>query len=334
MKILLINNYELEAYIRASKEDRTPCNHNWGADYLIEKGEDVDILLFRSRFSNRIGIILNRIWFNLKLLFKASRYDVVVSFFTPVVDFLAFFRKLGFCRKLRLYTLTHHRVKTWQLKGKHNMILFISEHIMNAYKDKISTPLEYVEWGPDIPFYREYKNINERNGDVKFITAGKTNRDDSIVENVCSQLCVSLTVLNSNVVKKNGVVIKTDDHKWGNIVSYHEMLEYMSGCDVSIIPVVKSLPSSILCGLTSFDDAIAMGHCILMSDNTNISVDVEGNKMGLLYKAGDDEDLKEKILFLSSHPELTREYGRNARKYAEEHSYQHYCEKLYQMIQD
>ena len=77
-----------------------------------------------------------------------------------------------------------------------------------------------------------------------------------------------------------------------------------------------------------------MGHCFLMSDNTNISVDVEGNKMGLLYKAGDEEDLKEKILFLSSHPELTREYGRNARKYAEKHSYQHYCEKLYQLIQD
>lgn len=36
-----------------------------------------------------------------------------------------------------------------------------------------------------------------------------------------------------------------------------------------------------------------MGHCILMSDNTNISVDVEGNKMGLLYKAGDEEALKD-----------------------------------------
>ena len=54
---------------------------------------------------------------------------------------------------------------------------------------------------------REYKNFEERKGDVKFITVGKTNRDDTLVEKVCSQLCVSLTVLNSNVVKKNGVAI-------------------------------------------------------------------------------------------------------------------------------
>lgn len=335
MKILLINNYELEAYIRASKEDKTPCNHNWGGDYLIKSGEEVKILMFKQPFSNRLGILFYRIWFNLKLLYSAKKYDVIISFFTPIIDFFGLLRKLGFYRKIRLYTLTHHAVKTWELKGKFNKIFFISKDIMNLYKSETLSPMAYLEWGPDIPFYREYSNIeNKRNGLVKFIAAGKTNRDDVLVEQVCSQLGVSLTLINSNVVKQDGNVLKTNNHKWGNILSYHEMLEYMSVCDVSIIPVVKSFSSKSLCGLTSFDDAIAMGHCILMSDNTNISVDIEGNNMGLIYKAGDEADLKEKLLFLSSHPDLTREFGRNARKYALEHSYQQYCEELYRMIKD
>ena len=333
MKILLINNYELEAYIRASKEDKTPCNHNWGGDYLIDKGEDVDILMIGHPYSNRFGILLYRFWFNLKLLFSIKKYDAVVSFFTPVIDFLGYFRKIGLYPHCRLYTLSHHGVKTWQLKGKYNKVFFISKDIMKLYKNKISSPMEYLEWGPDISFYREF-NTENRKGNIKFITAGKTNRDDILVEKVCSQLGIPITLLNSNFVKQDGKIIKSNSHKWGNIVSYHQMLEYMSYCDVSIIPVVKDFSPTSLCGLTSFDDAIAMGHCIVMSDNTNISVDIEGNKMGLLYKAGDEADLKEKLSFLASNPDLTREYGRNARKYAEEHSYRHYCEELYRMIQD
>ena len=110
------------------------------------------------------------------------------------------------------------------------------------------------------------------------------------------------------------------------------MVQYMNDCDVSIIPIVPELASSSLCGLTSFIDALALGQPILMSDNTNISVDIDKLKIGLTYKAGDYENLKDKILYMKNNPQVVKEMGLNARKYAERHSYEEFCKVLYQAI--
>lgn len=332
MKILAINNYEIDIYVEKAKHDITPANHCWGVDYLISQGEEVDMLVYKQSASNRWMILLQRLWFNIKLVTIIMKYDVVVSFYTPVIDFVGLFFKLFPIKHPRLFELCHHEVKSWQLKGNFERIFFISHGIMKRYNAG-SDKLMYLEWGPDIPFYREYKE-KHLPSKVTFFTGGKTNRDDTLVEKVCKKMKVPLIMINSNFVKKNGIVCQHNDHKWGNIVSYHDMLDLMRTSDVSIIPVVPSLPKERLCGLTSFDDAIAMGHCILMSDNTNISVDIEKYRMGLYYKAGDENDLKSKVMFLTSHPEVVFEYGRNARAYAETHSYRAFCEKLYASIKE
>jgi glycosyltransferase involved in cell wall biosynthesis len=75
-----------------------------------------------------------------------------------------------------------------------------------------------------------------------------------------------------------------------------------------------------------------LGHPILMSDNTNISVDIDKLKIGLTYKAGDYDDLKDKILYMKNNPKIVKEMGVNARRYAEQHDYSKFCKVLYNEI--
>lgn len=142
-----------------------------------------------------------------------------------------------------------------------------------------------------------------------------------------------LTLINSQVIKVDGKVEKTSNQAYGLITDYPTMVKYMLKTDVAVIPVKKSPNNSgTLCGLTSFLDALGLGKAIIMSDNTNIDVDIEQNQMGLYYKAGDVEDLKKKMQYCEDNPDVVRDFGRHSRIYGETHSYEHYCKQLEEVI--
>lgn len=50
-----------------------------------------------------------------------------------------------------------------------------------------------------------------------------------------------------------------------------------------------------LIGLTSFVDALALGIPVLISDNSQIGIDIESLKLGYVYKAEDMYDFEEKV---------------------------------------
>lgn len=96
MKILAINNYDLEWAYKEFGD--VPMHQTWGVSYFREKGHQVDTVTFRNR-----GGQFESLKFNLQLWKMSSQYDVIISFFTPCIHFLAYLKVLGLV-KARLYT--------------------------------------------------------------------------------------------------------------------------------------------------------------------------------------------------------------------------------------
>lgn len=139
-----------------------------------------------------------------------------------------------------------------------------------------------------------------------------------------------MTVITDRISSSFSVI--TSGQKGKNAIPYHELLKCMAQSSISLIPINADRPKTYLCGLTSFLDALALGQSIIMSDNTNISVDIEALGIGLVYKAGDETDLISKIEYMRTHPKYTQECGINARKYVEKCSYKEYCEQLERLM--
>lgn len=262
---------------------------------------------------------------------------MVISFYNPVIGFAALFKKFRLINKVRLYTFVHHLGNRPQLYSGYDKIFFLSEILMEEAKRRypnLAEKMVYLEWGPDMPFYEEtYKTLSNKVCPDKpvVISNGKTARDIKLLESACEELDIPSIVVTDSLKSKSANIV-TSGKKGRNAITYVELMKYMSQSDISVIPIVKRKEKANLCGLTSFLDALALGQPIVMSDNTNISVDIEGLGMGKLYKADDKEDLKAKLKFFVDHPERIREYGDRARAYALKHTYLDSCKHLEQFI--
>lgn len=327
MKILCINGYQLE---QDPHKYQIPYQHCWGVDYLREKGNSVDTIVYDGFSPNRISNLINRILFNLKLLHKSRNYDIILSFYSPIIDILGIFKRIGLTN-IKLFTFVHHFGKSWQVNSSFNKIFFISKPVMRLYDNK-GLKLKFIEWGPDLDFYDHYIKKSEINNKLCFVSNGRTNRDIDIIRKACHETESSLIIMESNRLLIDDEIILERKQKTGLLINRPQMVEYMNKAQVSLISVKKDFSKTSLCGLNSFIEALALGQPIIMSDNTNIEVDIEKLKIGLLYKAGDLADLIDKINFFKNNPHLINEYSKNARKYAESHSYIHYCQDLYNSI--
>lgn len=336
MKILAINNYSLEATLTKSQNGDMPAHHTWGVDYLRSKGYSIDLQLF----TNGGGKIKSRIaelWYNIKNIRTFSKYDVVISFCNPVIGFSALFKKLGLLRRVRLYTLVHHLPNHPELCSGYDRIFFLSSNIMEEAQRRypsLARKMSYLEWGPDLPFYEEayHKITSKEIVEMPIVISnGKTARDIGLLESACEELGTSCIIITDKARCKTPNVVASGK-KGQNAIKDIDLLNYMTQSDVSVIPVVVRPSKTSLCGLTSFLDALALGQPIVMSDNTNISVDIEALKIGKIYKSGDKEDLEEKLKFFIQNPNYIKEYGQRAREYALKHSYLDYCKQLQNFI--
>lgn len=333
MRILAINNYSLEKCLENSKKGIMPAHHTWGCDYLSLKGHDVKFMYFnnsggvKKRLSNMLFCLRNISFFN--------QFDIIIAFANPIIGWCALFKKVGLI-KSHLYTLVHHCSRFMELYEEYDKIFFLSERIQKMTQDKypkLSDKMFFLEWGPDLPFYEStyQKMLCNNKTELIFISTGKTCRDLNLVTSVCKKMNLPLIVITDKVDSSHSAI--ESGQKGKNAISYQELLNYMSQSTVSLIPIDAKRSRLRLCGLTSFLDALALGQPIIMSDNTNISVDIEGLEIGLVYQAGNEADLTKKLNYLSEHPEYVSKCRINARQYAINNSYENYCKRLEKLLQ-
>ena len=335
MKILALNNYDLEWSI--NENGRVPHHQAWGIDELRKQGHLVDTkvikrvpgfdFLFR-RYSTPIQNLLFSFYIVLSL--AGLKYDVIISFYSPTLTFLPFFKKMGFI-KSKLITIVHHAgVSTFSLK-RMDKVLFLSNEIKKTYPPLDNA--ETISWFPDLDFYeltysRMTSTAQKRYSSPSLISTGKSFRDNELLIKACEQLKIPLILFD----KPQATTSKVIEFVPAN--GYLDMLLRMELCAINVVAcsLKTNLNTNHLCGLTSILDGIALGMPLIYSDNCNLPFNPEKEGFGLSFKAGSLESLTSAIKILVDSPSLMIEMGEKARRFAEKNNYKQYCTQLSKAI--
>lgn len=178
------------------------------------------------------------------------------------------------------------------------------------------------------------------NSEIKYdsISAGATGRDFKSMTEALNELEThSLIVspeLNFSYDYKHIKVISGDNQNH-YALSYNDLYKYYSQSKFICIPATVKFGrnSKVLNGLNSFVDATVMHKPVLISDNTNMGIDVERLGIGFKYKAGDVKDMRDKMkIMLSMSDNKYTEMSHNMEMYSLDHNYKVFCKELLDII--
>lgn len=340
MRILAINNYSLDKCLEKVSRGVYPKHHLWGIDYLRDRGHEIKTELYHVpdlHLQGKLHSLFNWIyqfWFCLSIAVRKDRYDAIICFAHPIAGFLPLMRKIGLIQS-KLYTFVHHHRQRITLLNGWDYCFFISQSIMNLSKFSRGGT---ISWGPDLSFYEDtfIKMEALRNELIQsrcLISNGKTMRDLELIDTACCEMHIPLVIITDNY-NTHYATVYISGKKDQNAISDLDNLKLCSKSLICVIPIVKEKPIGMLSGLTSVLDALALGMPLLISDNTNIGLDVESLQLGKIYKTGDKEDFKQKVSELLSDPIALKQYSQNARRFAICHSYINYCRQLAKVIEN
>lgn len=333
MKLLYLNNYGCDKkYIKNCMDLNIPRNHIWGIDFLQKEYEVIiPYIPFKSWHpSNCWAGRIKRILTDLFFIIRYWNVDIVYSAYQGRLTLFALLKKLHLSRK-RLVIVIHHSSSKFFFATQYNKIFYLSPIIKQSYDQKCHIiESEYIHWAGDKQYYAsKYRKEEDK---FMFISAGRSHRDYSCLEKA----------INTSAATNKKTLIICDELKIDNqyitcpqsreTLSYNELVNYYAISKFMIIPINATLKNE-LCGLTSLVDAIQLGIPVLMSDNTNIGIDIEERQLGWIYKAGDAEDMAKKIEIMSLLSETDYQRMQNEiKKYANSHDYDKFAERLCQVM--
>ncbi len=327
-KILIVNNYSMEDSLRLVNDKILPKHHVWGIDRL-SKYFDLKFITYKCP-CYLVKIHLARLYyyyFQLKVLLLSHDCDCIYAAASPLINLLA---RLKYWKLIttKLFMVVHHPRNFSLKRMEYNKLFFITKIAYDQacidYKDK-SNLFIYNEWGPDMNFYR-MQCINKKVRDkISFISIGKAYRDHNVLLAASRNIDVNTFIIctkssqptnyNPETDANIKVLVQNDDTLIsGNLMSYRKMISVLSNYDVVVIPIPHG--HKALCGLTSFNDAIALGKPVIIADSANIGIDVEKEGFGFIYKSGDVKDLREKMNRFVQMPSLIESMGNKAYEYA------------------
>lgn len=136
---------------------------------------------------------------------------------------------------------------------------------------------------------------------------------------------------------KDKINVISGDIKSNNSLSAVDTYKYYSISRFICIPCAPKVGRNKfgLNGLTSFVDAVVMHKPVLISDNTNMGIDVEGLGIGVTYKAGNVDDMSKKMkMMLSMSDEDYDKMCLNMKEYSKSHNYDVFCKELISIISE
>lgn len=331
MKLLYINNYN------CSKEHKAglPDNHLWGIDALT-KVFDVtcanvpgDTIKIRFKGSSLINNFIK----SMKMLFMYFRYDVVYSACGELTDAFALANILHIGNR-RLYKIQHHGGKKIPFAKGYSRIMFISPYVSSLYHipNKVN-----VNWGG----VKDYANkfIQDNSHIVyDFVSAGKSGRDHHCMIAAANKIdgkTLIISAVNDAHYDPSKITVLSGNDSQRNSTSYDDTYNAYARSRFIVIPIAPRTPKSANClsGLTTFVDAVVMKKPVLISDSTNMGVDVEALGIGVVYKAGDSDDMRAKMQQLMAWSDDEYQAAcRNMDEYSKTHNYDEFCKEILAIV--
>lgn len=142
--------------------------------------------------------------------------------------------------------------------------------------------------------------------------------------------------VNDTEYNKNKITIIAGTDPQRNSLSYTDVFHYYMQSKFIVIPIEKHPNQKLnaLRGLTSFVDAVVLNKPVLVSDNTNMGIDIEGLGIGVVYRAGDNNDMLHKMEYLMSlSVDEYKVLCNNMKNYSQTCNYEKFCEELLRQIE-
>lgn len=318
-KLLYINDYACAPdVVDKCRCGQYPESHLWGMKEFIDKNGTQSLYWWQVR--KPVGRLrhLKHVLELLRIFIKYHKCDVIYSAL-PGYEWLFLLAKKMGIKKFCVITVVHHPGSRLLLLGMYDKLIFISRvayerfsHLPNA---------EYLFWGACLKSTGVDKL--RQTPDFDFVSAGKTHRDYELMKSIMDAQNIRYKIF--------GAKSSTE-----NEITYSELMRFYERSRFICIPMKEVQPvNSVLIGLTSFVDAIALGIPVLMSDNSLIGVDVEGLGLGKIYKTGNTADFE---LQMSSLMELTDdEYNAmctNCLDFSWKNSFEKFSKRINELINE
>lgn len=317
--VLYCNNYAAtEQTVENVKNGLYPRHHLWGIYGLLENPnhtvkleqcEDMNII------KNRVMRLLKMLRYQINLYQLYKKYDVVFAACAHQIDIFAFAKKIGLF-KGRIYTIIHHPCKLLFLNN-YDRIFFISSYTFDFFSKNYHIKNgEVVFWGPDLDFYKLHQK-NELNKVYDMYSNGKTYRDYSIL---------------FEYAKRNPdsklLVLGLEKVDYENIACEYRVsdIENVKNCMLSkimVIPIIKNVKAIV--GLTSVNDALALGLPMLIANTAHIGFNIHELGLGLEYDAENYNDFVTKYDLLCKDYES---YKHKIKTFIQENNYETFEQKI------
>lgn len=192
MKIILLNNYDLNRTIEEWREDGQTEHQLWGITQLENYDIQADIIEYcgsenLKNISNKIKV-LGDLDQQLRLIKQISQYDLIYSGHYLTTSLLALLRRIGILKKpIVAIAFQSPRPSLWsQIFAKltiagNDKIICLSEGIKNHLQQDLNISpdkLEFIEWGYNTEFHPPpLSNIEHCRQKGYILTTGKSFRD-------------------------------------------------------------------------------------------------------------------------------------------------------------
>jgi len=328
-KILVLNNYPLDAVWDEVRRGDTPDHLLFGINYFSERGYECEILpaqegapvssinrwLQKLRFPLDLGDIAQQ----REVLKRVNQSDLIYAACGTQTSALACLRGLGLFHK-PIVCVVHHPLNQGRLTWLRKPFLKMVKNGTDAFaclshcvSEEIGPKAQSLPWGPDAKFYPQASRPGQ--GAVAF---GRTGRDFITFGKGASAAGVPGKIIcTENYVTReygefgrNVEVLSRPVSKEG-WMTYPEINAHLLKARVVAIPLTQQ---TSLAGLTSLLDALGLGRPVIMTRNKHINLDIEAEGIGRWVEPGDVQGWATALKWFESHPDEAQEMGRRARE--------------------
>ena len=325
--------------LRMYKNDLYPGHFLFGVPELEDLGYKI-IYSFpddRSKIKGRLGYLKSTIRYTFRIISQIKSFDIIYSPYPNFLQIIIFLRAFKlFPKRIIIYqhsTILKARGKLYHyfirrklyFRGIDKIVFFDQKSAFDSLESGLisKSQIFVAKWGPNLEQYQRIsekyeKSINSKK--VSFISTGRDSRDFELMFDAFKVLDIQFEfyLMDSNLVERyKGVSANINVyHLESNKNSPQIALNAIINADVSVIICKPTRPTCN--GYTALCEAMGLGKPVILTKNPFIPIDVDKERIGITVPIGDIGALQKAILFFNNNPEIVKEYGDNARKFAED----------------
>lgn len=293
----MVNAYDLW------KKGLSGSHHVWGKVEL-EKNDNIKVILFEQvkyKFLNSIGKLfrIKNLDQQIRVLFYTQSFDILYApYSTANTRFLLLLKAIGLFKKPIVAAVHQPFLGTnsnnkWERKLAKFLLLqfdktiFLSENLLLETVNRLEIPDQVADekfttaqWGPDTQFYNKLDLNIHLEACEYAISAGHTDRDYETLINAFKDIDFKLKIFCTPRSTPKNVKIPPNVEIHTTFIPYIELLQHYLKARMILIPMKYPRSKEGCQGMTSIQDAVALGKPTIITRNPSLNLDVEMEGFG------------------------------------------------------